>query len=203
MKSVYISNPGFQYINMMARAGYTLADSVKDASLVMFTGGADVVPSLYGDPPHPTTGSNLLRDVSDISVFREALALGKPMVGICRGGQFLNVMGGGSMIQDIAGHALGDTHPVIETRSGKQYPRSSTHHQMMNPHPQAAIVVAHSEGLAHEHSSELAPEWEGMDIEGVFYPHTKSLCFQPHPEFHGVPECRELFFHLLTTCLGA
>ena len=36
-----------------------------------------------------------------------------------------------------------------------------------------------------------------VDVEAVYYPHTACLCFQPHPEFHGMEELAKYFFSLV------
>src|ERR1700677_4699649 len=61
-------------------------------SLVVFTGGADVAPSLYGEEASRETSSYPKRDIFETIVFQKAHSLHKPKVGICRGAQFLNVM---------------------------------------------------------------------------------------------------------------
>jgi len=54
------------------------------------------------------------------------------MVGICRGSQFLTVMSGGRLFQDVSGHAIMGTH-LIKFKDGSSLGITSTHHQMMNP----------------------------------------------------------------------
>ena len=69
---------------------------------LLFTGGDDVDPSLYkeesiGDIVDPC----LKRDAMEAIAFKEAYAQGKSILGICRGLQFINVMLGGSLYQDL------------------------------------------------------------------------------------------------------
>src|SRR5690606_36449796 len=72
--------------------------------LICFTGGADVSAELYGEE-NTYSFCDPERDEEERIIYDMALAHGIPMVGICRGGQFLNVMNGGKMIQHIEGHS--------------------------------------------------------------------------------------------------
>ena len=69
---------------------------------ILFTGGTDVDPILYGEQPIPKQGLiDPLRDEVEISMAKKALSGNKPVLGICRGLQVLNVAGGGTLYQDI------------------------------------------------------------------------------------------------------
>ena len=69
----------------------------------LFTGGHDVNPKLYGQEKAEHCGETCdIRDRMEAYIFREAiLNQNKPALGICRGIQFLNVLLGGSLYQDI------------------------------------------------------------------------------------------------------
>ncbi len=80
-------------------------DSV-DALLI--PGGEDVHPKFYGEEPHPKLGpTSEIRDRVEIQLIRWAYADDKPVLGICRGIQVINVALGGSLIQDIADQTPG------------------------------------------------------------------------------------------------
>ena len=69
---------------------------------LVFAGGEDVDPKHFGAERHPNLGTVVpLRDEVELVLARRALADGKPMLGICRGIQVLNVAFGGSLYQDI------------------------------------------------------------------------------------------------------
>lgn len=69
---------------------------------IIFSGGDDVLPAFYGEDPHPKIGKLYpLRDRIEIELARFVLELDKPVVGICRGCQVLNVAMGGTLYQDI------------------------------------------------------------------------------------------------------
>jgi putative glutamine amidotransferase len=74
---------------------------------LVFTGGSDLDPSLYGQRVHPeTTGVHRHRDRAELALVREALRRDMPVLGICRGMQLLNVALGGDLHQ----HLGSETH---------------------------------------------------------------------------------------------
>ncbi|BBZ35648.1 gamma-glutamyl-gamma-aminobutyrate hydrolase family protein [Mycolicibacterium confluentis] len=69
---------------------------------LLLAGGSDVDPARYGQQPHAETGGiSVRRDDSEFALATRALATGKPMLGICRGMQLLNVVCGGSLDQHL------------------------------------------------------------------------------------------------------
>jgi len=68
---------------------------------VLMTGGLDVDPALFGEPPHPTTNVAPDRDRFEIPLAQEAVRRDVPLLAICRGVQVLNVAQGGTLVQDI------------------------------------------------------------------------------------------------------
>lgn len=65
-------------------------------------GGEDVHPKFYNEEPHPKLGdTSEIRDIVEIQLIRWAYDDNKPVLGICRGIQVINVALGGSLIQDI------------------------------------------------------------------------------------------------------
>jgi putative glutamine amidotransferase len=74
---------------------------------IMFTGGSDVDPGLYGEAPHPTTNVKPERDAAELLLMRAAIAADRPVLGICRGMQLMVVAYGGALHQhlpDVLGH---------------------------------------------------------------------------------------------------
>lgn len=69
----------------------------------LFTGGQDVDPELYEQEPIPELGEICReRDMMEMTLLYYALAMDKPVLGICRGLQFINAALGGSLYQDLA-----------------------------------------------------------------------------------------------------
>lgn len=185
------------YHDMWRRWGWSIAIAAADADVIQFTGGEDVDPSLYDEAVHPRTYFSRDRDEECIELWQMAKANGIPMTGICRGGQFLNVMNGGKMFQHCDGHGIWGTHEAIIRESRVKVQVTSTHHQIMRPNYGTSIVLMEAPklGTFKEHMSlqrdeivhrgvwEITNQPEGEDCEAVFYPDTLSLCYQPHPEY--------------------
>jgi putative glutamine amidotransferase len=87
------------------------------AGLVL-TGGEDIDPAQFGQPPHPATGApHQIRDAYELALARAALERRVPTLAICRGAQVMNVACGGSLIQDIpTQHASGIEHDRSDRR---------------------------------------------------------------------------------------
>jgi putative glutamine amidotransferase len=76
---------------------------------VVFSGGADVDPSVYGAEPHPATDPpQQRRDRAELALLRAALERDMPVLAICRGSQLLNVVRGGALVQHLP-DALGSS----------------------------------------------------------------------------------------------
>ncbi|MFS0674043.1 gamma-glutamyl-gamma-aminobutyrate hydrolase family protein [Ornithinibacillus sp. 179-J 7C1 HS] len=66
------------------------------------TGGYDIDPTLFGEEPHPKLGTIIPeRDKFEIELMKNVLEMNKPILGVCRGSQTLNIALGGDMYQDI------------------------------------------------------------------------------------------------------
>ena len=75
---------------------------------LIFTGGEDPAPHLYGEEPLQRLGDvEYERDLAELAVIKLALEQKKPMLGICRGMQIMNVACGGTLIQDIPSQVPG------------------------------------------------------------------------------------------------
>ena len=170
----------------------------KKINLICFTGGRDVNTELYKELRHPNTEFPLYeRDIAEIKVFNEAKDLDIPMVGICRGAQLGCVLSGGKLIQDINNH---NQYHSITLHDGREMVVSSDHHQMMFPQGTNHKMLAWS--------TELSSCYHGIDKDNkqydhklpligfnntkrkfvqepevVFFPDTKFLAHQPHPEW--------------------
>lgn len=84
---------------------------------ILLPGGADLHPSTYGAEPHPKLGHvDPERDATELALARWALAENRPILGICRGQQTLNVAAGGSLYQDISSQISGALVHRIEPR---------------------------------------------------------------------------------------
>lgn len=175
------------------------------ADLIYFDGGEDVSPELYGDKTLPQTYNNSKRDLEEAKVYSIAKHMGIPCFGICRGSQFLTAMQpGGKLIQDVTGHTLYKTHRIRLVNTSEIIEVTSTHHQMMYPFNTNYELLAVSENNLSEHYKvgskqdvrEMINKYGEPEI--VYYPDTKCLAVQGHPEYirdinHEFPKyCREI-----------
>ena len=103
---------------ILDRAVHRPADVVHAFDAVLLAGGADVLPSMYGETAHHTFGAaEPGRDEYEIELVRLALERDRPIFAICRGIQVLNVALGGTLIQDIPSEvANAQPHDVREPR---------------------------------------------------------------------------------------
>jgi hypothetical protein len=203
---VYIVGGDGAIQRMFERAGWEVVADALQADVFQFTGGSDVSPFLYGEKNHRTTGNDPRRDLIEMGYYQLAHMLGKPCIGICRGGQFLNVMNGGKMWQHVNGHAIHGTHVAyvigVDGDVIDEVQVTSTHHQMMREGERGAVLVRANEATWLENDTIKTKADPGYpDVECVWYPDTNSLCFQPHPEY-GVQSCTDLYFQLIERTIG-
>lgn len=177
-------------------------------TVVLFTGGEDVSPEYYQEPIGKFTHFNKNRDHRESSVFQRFK--GKSLLlGICRGAQFLTVMNMGKLVQHVEGHGVANTHPISTTLNGgmMDLKMTSTHHQMMFPFELEQnvdyILLAWSKHFrsttylnGNDEEIELPPHF--LEPEIVYYPKTRSLCIQGHPEYSICPkETKDIVMHKL------
>jgi putative glutamine amidotransferase len=110
----------FEYVQAVERAGGAPllvppgADTEATLAVVdglIFSGGSDLDPDLYGEDAHPeTNGIVRERDEFELELMRAALARDVPVLAICRGSQVLNVALGGGIEQHVPDRVGSDTH---------------------------------------------------------------------------------------------
>ncbi len=173
-------------------AKVTKKDYVNALDGLVLQGGADIAPETYGETPlNPDWSGDRIRDQYEIRLLQEFLRQGKPVFGICRGLQLINVALGGTLYQDINTQVPGTLAHRDESRYEKNfhtirilekswlaglYPgpglaRTNTiHHQAIKSPGKALVVEAVSEpdGIVE------AVRWEGPSF---------LLGVQWHPEF--------------------
>ncbi len=104
--------------------GVSLDDIAHELDGIVLTGGVDVSPHNYGEEPlRPEWAGDPVRDVYDIDLLRACLAADKPILGVCRGLQILNVALGGSLYQDIE-----TQHPGARVHRNWDLYDKHTHH---------------------------------------------------------------------------
>jgi GMP synthase-like glutamine amidotransferase len=162
--------------------------SVNRADLIIFTGGADVSPDLYGEHQNYKTHCNPYRDFGEIAIYNKALAYGIPMLGICRGAQLLTVMAGGTLVQHAENHAIAETHGIAFTDGSNPIEITSTHHQMMYPFflpdENYELIAYSSKQRSESYEKARGKTFSYMPYEPeiVYYNKINALCIQGHPE---------------------
>jgi len=151
--------------------------------LLVFTGGSDVSPGMYGDTsPHRVCHYDTGRDIEEADLYKFGQQRGVHMVGICRGMQFLNVMGGGKMVHDLQGH--NSSHMIMTKDCDEPFLVNSFHHQMCVPHKKAQILAWSHEKQSKQYiGDEDEPiDYRGPEVEAIYTPWLKILGVQWHPE---------------------
>lgn len=190
---------------MFLKEGYQLASSPKEADYICIAGGDDIHPQMYKEKPlvkgyvDSPTIPNADQDEKECSLVSQFVN-DKIFLGICRGGQLLNVIGGGSMWQDIDNHNHGGLHNITDVITGEYLPVNTLHHQQMIPGKGGELVAFAT--VSNRKIGEKA-EWkrklddkDEQDAEVIWYPAMNALCFQPHPEFSHQKTC-QYFFELI------
>lgn len=184
----------------------TLVDNVDDAELICFGGGSDVNPAVYGHKNIYAYAPDNSRDRFERRVYLACVERNKPMLGICRGSQFLNVMNGGWLVQDMQHPAQHRILYLVDKGAPKQIIVNSTHHQMMIPADNAEIIgwATDSNKMKWKFDPVITSHIERLNVdpEIVFYRKTRSLCVQFHPEYFGAPHAvPELVRYFVKTLL--
>ena len=147
MATVYIRGEASQYDNYrraVEAAGGTVrfGGTPKGCGALLLPGGGDVEPWRYGRGNTASRGLEPERDTAELMLLERFIAAGKPVLGICRGIQIINVFFGGTLCQDLPCHAATDGkdrfHTVYTVRSpllpvcGPVCRVNSAHHQAVD-----------------------------------------------------------------------
>lgn len=181
----------------------------------LLTGGGDVDPAAFNEPPHPTLYEVApARDQLEFALVHRAMEAKKPLLAVCRGVQVLNVALGGTLFQDVGSDPGTEiqhqqdkedkprdepTHPV-KVMAGSRLARvlgttdllvNSMHHQAVKAPGKGLVSVA------------FAPDMivEGVELEDSD-PKRFLLGVQWHPEelTRKDPSARRLFSALVEAC---
>ncbi len=133
---------------------------VQELDGLVLVGGADIPPSAYGEQPHETVKvMPMQRFIFDRKLISLWLSSGKPLLGVCLGMQFTNVVSGGSLIQDVPSQVGTEvTHrrkyhrvriepasSLAELLDAQEVLVYSNHHQAVDKLGKKLKVIAHAE----------------------------------------------------------
>jgi gamma-glutamyl-gamma-aminobutyrate hydrolase PuuD len=199
-----MSSLELSYISHFSRQGATLIAIPNDPLFteryfkelkierVILSGGGDIHPSLYGGGTSTIGGEAVRRDETEKKMLDIALAQDIPVLGICRGMEYINVYFGGK-IQDVSKVTAALKHDatrhdvkisdasIVETLGKDVFEVNSYHHQVI---------------IKDELSPQLTPFATAPDhtIEGFYHPEFAVAAVIWHPE-------REVEQHALNQCL--
>lgn len=138
---------------------------VRRLDALIFSGGGDVDPALYGGVRHEAVyGVNRERDAFEISLLKEAIGRGMPVLGICRGCQLINVALGGTLVEHLPEGGGGVQHRTSESewarhpvaakgrlaqmmQSERVEPVSFHHQAVREPAPGLEVVARAPDGV--------------------------------------------------------
>ncbi len=160
---------------------------------LVLQGGNDVAPESYGETPlHVDWAGDRVRDRYEMELVAAFVAAGKPVFGICRGFQLLNVMYGGTLLQDIAAQRP-------QSQAHRDVPKYERHFhdievlpgsRLAELYPGVKRAVANS--IHHQGIKDLSPQFiaeavcpeDGM-VEAIRKRGDSYVAaVQWHPEFH-------------------
>lgn len=165
--------------------------SVAECDAIIMWGGTDIQPKYYNARANPQTYANAIqRDAFEWEWMNEAADLGIPIIGICRGAQFLCALAGGSLVQHVDNHTGGNhSVTVIEDGEEKVYQTTSCHHQMLYLDDLIPGTGYELLGWTANRSSTYQGEYasenlkQAVDPEVVWFPEIKGFAIQGHPEW--------------------
>lgn len=159
-------------------------EGVGDCAGLVLPGGGDADPAFYGQEAQGSRDIDRALDLAQFSMLDAFLKAGKPVLGICKGCQLLNIRFGGSLIQHLAvaeSHAWSKGDRVhgckslpgtlMERLYGREYAVNSMHHQAIGAVGKGFLVTSFApdgvvESIEHEHLPLLGVQW-----------HPERLCF--------------------------
>ncbi|HKT96830.1 MAG TPA: gamma-glutamyl-gamma-aminobutyrate hydrolase family protein [Paraburkholderia sp.] len=190
--------PTVGHQGMLHPSNIRLRDYAKHLDGLLLQGGADVSPQTYAETaPRPEWPGDRVRDMYELELLHEFIESGKPVLGVCRGCQLINVAFGGSLYQDIATDVPTAGVHVSEHydqhRHAINFPEGSSLASMFPGRREAIVNSIHHQAvksLGRDLTVEAVSSGDGL-IEAVRYRRAPFVVgVQWHPEFHraGGPE---------------
>jgi gamma-glutamyl-gamma-aminobutyrate hydrolase PuuD len=170
----------------------TLRHYARHLDGLVLQGGADVAPQTYHEAPaRPEWTGDRARDIYELELLHEFVEAGKPVLGICRGCQLINVAFGGSLHQDVATdlpNALEHVHSDYDAhRHAIVFPPGSSLAAMFPGLGRPIVNSIHHQAvkrLGRDIRVEAMSDPDGV-VEAIRYERADFVMgLQWHPEFH-------------------
>lgn len=181
------SFPNYRQALKAAGARVTFTEgggSLNTCDGLLLAGGGDLDPVYYGQSCAGSLPPDLKRDAAEMELLEQFVSFKKPVLGICRGMQVINVLFGGTLIQDLPCHSqLGGNdrlHPVtaepgcfLESLYGTRCIVNSAHHQAVDRLGNGLKILQQTddavpEALAHRSLPVFGVQWHPERLTGVF-----------------------------------
>ncbi|SAL32140.1 peptidase C26 [Caballeronia sordidicola] len=184
--------PTVGHQGMLHPSNIRLRDYAKHLDGLLLQGGADVSPQSYTEAAtrHEWPGDRV-RDMYELELLHEFIESGKPVLGVCRGCQLINVAFGGTLYQDIATDVptagIHVNEQYDQHRHPIRFPDGSTLVNMFPGHREALVNSIHHQAvktIGRDLNIEAVSAADGI-IEAVRYRRAPFVMgVQWHPEFH-------------------
>ena len=159
-------------------------DEPERCDALLLPGGGDIHPRRYGQEVNGAAEIDEERDACELALVRSFAAAGKPVLGVCRGLQIINVAFGGTLHQHIDGHsrdmgrdtfhAVRTDDPMLQSLYGERFTVNSAHHQAVDRLGNGLRAIARAEdgtveAVRHGSLPVLAVQWhpERLGADGA------------------------------------
>ena len=174
-----------------------------------FAGGFDIAPQRYGEEPKKNCGAlQRYRDEMDFKMFEKAFSTAKPILGICRGAQLINVALGGTLHQDIPSEIKTD---IMHRQTEPTFSYSHAVRILENTPLHSLILQDHMKANSFHHQAikrlgeglvPMAVADDGI-LEAAYLPGKRYLrAYQWHPErlFEMCEYNKRIFVDFISAC---
>lgn len=190
MKKIYIygdREKRLNYVEALEACGACAVVSAdvrdsEDCGALLLPGGADMDPGFYGAQNLGSRGIDRDLDITELELVKAFAGSGRPILGICRGLQVLNVAFGGTLVQDLP---TAPAHRWTEETGDQAHtvtaPSGSFLRELYGP--SFSVNSAHHQGVEHVGAGfQIAARAEDGGIEALQWPEKRIYAVQWHPE---------------------
>ena len=180
---------------------------------LLLPGGGDITPAFFGQKNHGSRNIDVELDIIQLQALDIFYKLKRPVLGICKGMQIINVYFGGTILQDIEEaprHAWVDGDQLhstsvqegsfLEKLYGRRMVTNSAHHQAIDRLGRELRVIQKAddgvtEGIVHDRLPILGVQWHP---ERLFF--SQGYCPPAHSPSDEPADGRILFSYFLSLC---